>query len=266
MNKNAIWLTTAQFAKLHQVNKRTLLYYDEIGLFSPQKKGENNYRYYNLSQSLDFEYIRMLKELKMSLNEIQAYLEKPSASHFLQLAYKKEAELEKQIQRLTQIKKELQHKKEQILFCETLEKPQISLVTCPQEALLMVPYDFAEDSLSHLFSTIKEIWSSEQIRRGVGSYIAVEKLLQGDFENYDGLYTPALSPSAKAILRPAGQYLCAYQKGEWEQLPSLYQKMFTYAQEKGLTLTGYAYEMGLNEFVLETPADYVTQIMIKIAE
>lgn len=28
-------LTTAQFAKLHEVNKRTLHYYDEIGLFHP---------------------------------------------------------------------------------------------------------------------------------------------------------------------------------------------------------------------------------------
>lgn len=26
-------LTTAQFAKLHEVNKRTLHYYDDIGLF-----------------------------------------------------------------------------------------------------------------------------------------------------------------------------------------------------------------------------------------
>ena len=35
MNKEKICLTTAQFAKLHNVNKRTLHYYDKIGLFSP---------------------------------------------------------------------------------------------------------------------------------------------------------------------------------------------------------------------------------------
>ena len=51
-------LTTAQFAKLHEVNKRTLHYYDEIGLFQPAAKGENGYRYYSLSQSMEFEYIR----------------------------------------------------------------------------------------------------------------------------------------------------------------------------------------------------------------
>ena len=38
MKKSNIQLTTAQFAKLHEVNKRTLHYYDDIGLFSPNTK------------------------------------------------------------------------------------------------------------------------------------------------------------------------------------------------------------------------------------
>lgn len=47
MKKNFKSLTTAQFAKLHGVNKRTLHYYDDIGLFSPRAKGENGYRFYD---------------------------------------------------------------------------------------------------------------------------------------------------------------------------------------------------------------------------
>lgn len=43
MKKSFKSLTTAQFAKLHGVNKRTLHYYDDIGLFSPRAKGENGY-------------------------------------------------------------------------------------------------------------------------------------------------------------------------------------------------------------------------------
>ena len=38
MKKSFKSLTTAQFAKLHGVNKRTLHYYDDIGLFSPREK------------------------------------------------------------------------------------------------------------------------------------------------------------------------------------------------------------------------------------
>lgn len=41
MKKEMKRLTTAQFAKLHEVNKRTLHYYDDIGLFCPLTKEEN---------------------------------------------------------------------------------------------------------------------------------------------------------------------------------------------------------------------------------
>lgn len=46
MKKQETDLTTSQFAAIHQVNPRTLHYYDSVGLFSPEKKGENQYRYY----------------------------------------------------------------------------------------------------------------------------------------------------------------------------------------------------------------------------
>ena len=34
MRQNTVKMTTAQFAELHGVNRRTLHYYDDIGLFS----------------------------------------------------------------------------------------------------------------------------------------------------------------------------------------------------------------------------------------
>jgi len=76
MKKDFTHLTINEFAKLHNVNKRTLHYYDLVGLFSPRHKGENNYRYYEALQSIDFEYIRMFKELNMSIEEIKNYIKK----------------------------------------------------------------------------------------------------------------------------------------------------------------------------------------------
>ena len=43
MNHTSFKLTAAQFAKLHGVNKRTLHYYDSIGLFSPRERGERTW-------------------------------------------------------------------------------------------------------------------------------------------------------------------------------------------------------------------------------
>lgn len=51
----SLYFTAGQFARLHQLNKRTLHYYDDIGLFSPAYKGENGYRYYTYQQSAQLE-------------------------------------------------------------------------------------------------------------------------------------------------------------------------------------------------------------------
>ena len=50
----SLYFTAGQFARLHQLNKRTLHYYDDIGLFSPAYKGENGYRYYTINRVLSW--------------------------------------------------------------------------------------------------------------------------------------------------------------------------------------------------------------------
>ena len=48
--------------------------------------------------------------------------------------------------------------------------------------------------------------------------------------------------------------------------PELYGKMLCYAKECGLELTGYAYEQGMNDFIIGKEENYVTQITIQIVE
>ena len=158
MKKSNIQLTTAQFAKLHEVNKRTLHYYDDIGLFSPNTKGENGYRYYDLSQSVDFEYIRMLKELNMSIEEIEAYYKNPNADSFLKIADSKIKEIDAKIQKMKAIKRILNAKIENLIFCENLGEQMIKVEEHPSETLLITAYDFSEDDVSEVFGYLKDTW------------------------------------------------------------------------------------------------------------
>ena len=125
MRQNTVKMTTAQFAELHGVNRRTLHYYDDIGLFSPCQKGENGYRYYDASQSIVFEYIRMLKELNMSIAEIADYCKHPAPEKFLQIADRKEAEIDLEIRRLKRARNILKTKKAQVRLCEGLPDEEI---------------------------------------------------------------------------------------------------------------------------------------------
>lgn len=265
MKKSNIKLTTAQFAKLHNINKRTLHYYDNIGLFSPNTKGENGYRYYNLSQSIEFEYILMLRELNMSIDEIEEYIKHPTEEKFISLATGKEVEINNQIKRLKLIKKTIHEKKNQIELCQSLEKSKIEITECKEEKLLILPYDF-DDDITNSFSYMTESWSVEQIRMGVGGMISIEKVLQNDFSEYDGIYTPALHRTSKKNIfhKPKGTYITYYHRGEWDTLPYAYQHIIEFAKKNNLKMTGYAYEIGINEFALSSEKDYVTKISIKI--
>lgn len=268
MEKNDIRLTIAQFAKLHGVNKRTLHYYDDIGLFSPNTKGENGYRYYDLSQSIDFDYIRMLKELNMSIEEIRVLCKKPNADNFLKIADSKIKEVDDKIRKMKAVKKVLKAKKDNLFFCEKLKKNIVRIEEQQTESILITPYDFMDDDISRIFTYLKDIWSAEQIRMGIGAFISLDKVINENFEKYDGLYVPALSISSSEnkINKPKGKYLCGYQKGSWDKLPLIYKEMIDYAKKNNLTLEGYAYEIGLNEFAISDFSEYVTKIMIKIED
>lgn len=268
MKKSLMPMTTAQFARFHGVNKRTLHYYDEIGLFCPAEKGENGYRYYDISQSMDFEYIRMLKELNMSIQEISAYQSHPNEDAFLKIAEEKEKEITCQIQKLQAIKQDLERKRKQILFCKGIEKQKIQVEEMEEEQLLVIPEDLDEYDVLKKFAHIKEVWTMEQIRGGVGDYISIESIEKKEFDRFEGLYTRASGDrkTSDFLIKPKGKYLCGYQKGTWDELPDLYEAMMDFAKKHHWKLTGYAFEMGLNEFAIGDPFDYVTQVQIQIQE
>lgn len=67
-------MNTKEFAALCHVEKRTLFYYDEIGLLKPIYRDENDYREYDPSQAETMDAIKMLQAAEFSLDEIKLIL------------------------------------------------------------------------------------------------------------------------------------------------------------------------------------------------
>ncbi|MEW4354787.1 MerR family transcriptional regulator [Streptococcus pneumoniae] len=67
-------LKISEFARLARTTRRTLIFYDEKGLFRPAKTAENGYRFYEPDQLYQFELISGLRQLGLSLDEIQEIL------------------------------------------------------------------------------------------------------------------------------------------------------------------------------------------------
>ncbi|CZG39505.1 Multidrug transporter activation protein [Legionella pneumophila] len=66
--------TVTQLAKMSGVSKRTLRFYDELGLLKPAYYGENQYRYYEEAQLILLQQILFYRELGFPLADIQRIL------------------------------------------------------------------------------------------------------------------------------------------------------------------------------------------------
>ena len=88
--------TIGQFAALHGINKKTLMWYDEIGLFKPAFiHEENGYRLYSYYQSTELEVILLLRDMNVPIRDIQEFMKNRSAGSMADLLRDKISELDR---------------------------------------------------------------------------------------------------------------------------------------------------------------------------
>lgn len=265
----SLYFTAGQFARLHQLNKRTLHYYDDIGLFSPAYKGENGYRYYTYQQSAQLENILAMRQLNMSIEEISAYLKHPNPQDFLEISQNKIQEIDQQIRQLQVLKQVFEQRQQSLARCSQIHDGQIKVETFDAHYYLLTPMPVEDNpmrNMQQILLHLQSAWEHSSYKAGCGSYLSLEKVLRGEFDIYDGVFTPVdpQEDDSLFLLRPAGEYLCGYSVGSWDKLPELYARMIAYAQQHHLALTGNCYEIGLNEFAISRPEEYVARISILI--
>jgi len=73
--KDESYMPIKEFSRLTGIKRENLRYYDQIGLFSPEFRGENGYRYYTRSQLTTAYLIISLREIGISIDEIKKYID-----------------------------------------------------------------------------------------------------------------------------------------------------------------------------------------------
>jgi len=262
--------TIGQFAKLHEINKKTLMWYDETGILKPAVIKENGYRYYSFQQSSILETILMLRELDVSISEIQDFMKNRSASSLETLLENKVRELDDTISHLKALRAIMNEKRWNMSTIRNLDITEFSIVEKPEtHYLVTVPISHDTPFEQEIEMVVAET-KKYQLRRlhdaSYGSMLPVEKLYCGDLSSYSALYIELPFPTHQKGLhiQPKGKYLRAYCKGNWGNLPHRYREILDYAEEQGLQFCGFAYEKGINEPVIDTIEDYITQIEIPI--
>jgi len=69
-------LTVGKIAKIKNLTKRTIRYYEELNLIKPSEISSCGYRYYNENTLKRLELIEELKKLDYTLNDIKEIIDK----------------------------------------------------------------------------------------------------------------------------------------------------------------------------------------------
>lgn len=100
-SKASTYYTIEQVATITNLTKRTLRYYEELGLLKPTERTEGNYRRYTDEDIQRIEYIKKLRDLLgFSLNEIRSLLDSDDERAYIREAYQHETDTQRKIEQL----------------------------------------------------------------------------------------------------------------------------------------------------------------------
>lgn len=267
--ENTALFTIGQFAALHGINKKTLMWYDTIGLFRPAVVKKNGYRCYTHRQSSTLECILMLRELNVSIPEIAAFIQDRTPDSLYAILNEKSSEIDRTIQHLLDIQRALRRQMRELETLRTLDLSAISVVhreAQPLVTLQTTKNTAPEKEMEMLLDEMGRRRAGRMYGVCYGAMIPTASILRGDFEDYRAVFVqvPQLKAAPDLHIQPAGEYLCAHCKGSWDRLPGTYRKILRYAEENGLELWDYSYETGINETVIESMDRYITRIEIPV--
>ncbi len=264
------YITTGEFAKLSGVTKHTLFYYDKIGLFSPEIKKENGYRFYSFDQLEVFEVIQILRELDMPLEEIRKYMSRRSPKRLLTLFAEEEKLIELQMKRLRNMKEWIR-KKGQIIQRTLQEEPgRIQIMEEPERYMIMVCVEQSDER--GWAEAIGKLWGyceEHKIRSeySIGCRQASENILDGEYDVSSFCYE-LLDKKPKGVsytVRKKGKYLTVCHKGHWKNLGDTYRQIVKYAEEHEIQLGTYCYEDTMfDRLVVQDETDYITRLVYEI--
>lgn len=269
-------INTSTFAKLCNTSKRTLIHYDEIGLFKPAYTDERGYRYYSETQCDVFFTITCLKDLGMPLMEIKPYVngKNPERLTALLLEQKKKVELEllhlKRIEQVINNKLHLVSEGFNIQFdSDGCSAPHTEVF--PEEYFATTPF-LGTNEHEKLFSALCEHIGQINhqllnIGHPYGAMMKVSDLKSGIFDQYSYFLTKIsdTEPNCAVHTKPAGHYAVIYLRGDYYEAEKAFQKLLDYIESHSLIPGDYCYKEAVwDELTVENKEEFITRISIPV--
>lgn len=260
---------TGEFAKLLEINKDTLLYYDKIDLFKPAGTFDNGYRYYTFEQFDQFVAIQSLRAVEVPIKELKTYFDAPNVQALQQLAMEQQEKVAMEIQKLQDIQFFLERT---VALTKEMEEVSIGEVLVKQLPAEPVVYsdekiDWSSLSMEELYEQTTPFLKKLGIKStaAYGTVYTKEDFLNKKFEGVSYLFCRLDDPSAR--MKPAGHYAVIYHQGPYDEISQTetYNTLLAYLEQEQLALDGDIYEEYLlHSIAAKEEKDYITKISVKV--
>ena len=268
MKIDQIYYTPQQLASFFSIKKDTLLYYDRIGLFSPDVRNKNGYRYYTAAKLNELDSILTMRDLGLSINAIKEVVGRLDTPSFLELLSKEEESIQEKMSECRKTLSIVRKIKNNINEARLREKGRMYIEKVEELPIVKrsvkvkdgnIPSDDDwQDAYSALMATsdCKSIIS-------VGSVLRLdeaEKLLGAVFRE---VYVQVHQKSDEHI--PKGEYASMYFQGSLDNLTSFYKAFFEDIHDKGLKPLGDVYEeLSISPIITKDESEHVTKLMVMV--
>lgn len=270
-----IYLSTGELAKMLGVTKQTLIYYDNIGLISPAKRGEKDYRYYTLEQADELDSILTFRNLGVSINVLKEYLSERNAESCIEMLKKQKQKVDIEIQKLDRIRKKIDGRAkllEQVIDVKDFKKVVFSK---SEQEFYMIEQCKEVDEKEYMQSFITLCNHSKELQidfeNPVCNIIKKEDLLKGNYGNTScfGIKIPENFEvtNIERFEKPSGIYASTYHQGSYDTRYLAYERLLSTIKKEGYIVYGNAYETDLLSTLTSSDKDeYMKLISIQVIQ
>ncbi|MDR1013908.1 MAG: MerR family transcriptional regulator [Coriobacteriales bacterium] len=262
----SLLISVKEFSEFTGVKQSVLRYYDAIGLFKPEARGENNYRYYSLSQIQTIKLIDTLRNLKIPLKKIKDIMHARDPESMNEVFTHYELHLTNELKMLQESFSLVHMLRTLIQGSISQDVDEISVRFVEDARLTLGPLtDFrSNESYYRVYSEYYRSARSSGVNLSypIGGYFDTVEEFQASPSRPKRYFS--LDPNGLDVM-PAGTYLTAFAQGGYGEMGDLPERIGAYMEENGIARGGPVYQIYmLNEVSVQDPQAYLQRTMIKV--
>lgn len=262
----------SEFAKISGLSRKTLIYYDRIGLFSPAFVADNKYRKYSRNQIESITVISILADLGVPLKEIKRFITDVSPQNTADILNKQLNAISDKIKKLSALNDMLSLRIDSLAEGtskkDELCKFDIVDVTAPvpffvKKILPCKQTEIPDEVMIDYFKTIEK--KDLPMIFAMGYLKSWESVKDGEFEKTFALGFRLKNEKFANSFMPVGEYVVGYGKGDYGHVNDAYTALTDFLRANNLCGDGDVYEEYLiDELAEKHPKDFIYRISVRV--